>query len=287
MDWKPKHASAAWLAIAIASSSLALFFGTGLHPHWWLTWLMPFSVLLLAGRLSARGAFLAGMASWCLGSLNTWTFLRSVLEVPLFPVIAFMLLPSCVFGLGILLFRRWVKGGNLAAAALGFSAFWVSFEYLVAKTSIHGTYGNLAYSQMDFLPIVQIATLTGGWGISFLVLLPASTIAALWSGFGTSHQKSILATAVTIFLLAIMGFGEWRLHAVPNDGALVRVGLLASDLPENTLPTQPEDAQRLMREYAVQARSLLKQGAQVVVAPEKIVVVQEENIKAQIGRAHV
>ena len=161
MDWKPKRASAAWLAIAIASSSLALFFGTGLHPHWWLTWVMPFSVLLLAGRLSARAAFLAGMASWCLGSLNTWTFLRSVLEVPLFPVIAFMLLPSCAFGLGILLFRRWVRGGNLAAAALGFSAFWVSFEYLVAKTSIHGTYGNLAYSQMDFLPLLQIATLTG------------------------------------------------------------------------------------------------------------------------------
>jgi hypothetical protein len=34
-------------------------------------------------------------------------------------------------------------------------------EYLAAMTSIHGTYGNLAYDQMDFLPILQIAVLTG------------------------------------------------------------------------------------------------------------------------------
>jgi apolipoprotein N-acyltransferase len=35
-----------------------------------------------------------------------------------------------------------------------------------------------------------------------------------------------------------------------------------------------------MSEYAAQVQALLKQGAQVVVAPEKIVVVQDENIKA-------
>ena len=56
--------------------------------------------------------------------------------------------------------------------------------------------------------------------------------------------------------------------------------MLASDLAQNILPTEPEDAQRLMSQYAAQVQALLKQGAQVVVAPEKIVVVQDENIKA-------
>jgi len=58
------------------------------------------------------------------------------------------------------------------------------------------------------------------------------------------------------------------------------VGLLASDLPQNILPSDPQDAQRLMSQYAAQVQTLLKQGAQVVVAPKKIVVVQDENIKA-------
>jgi len=58
------------------------------------------------------------------------------------------------------------------------------------------------------------------------------------------------------------------------------VGLLASDLPQNILPSDPQDAQRLMSQHAAQVQALLKQGAQVVVAPKKIVVVQDENIKA-------
>ena len=72
---------------------------------------------------------------------------------------------------------------------------------------------------------------------------------------------------------------EWRLHA-PQKAEWVSVGLPASDLAQNMLPSEPEDAQRLMSQYAAQVQALLKQGAQVVVAPEKIVVVQDENIKA-------
>jgi hypothetical protein len=59
----------------------------------------------------------------------------------------------------------------------------------------------------------------------------------------------------------------------------VLVGPLASDLPGNMLPSQPGDAQRLMQDSAGQVQTILQQGAQVV-APEKIAVVQEENIKA-------
>jgi apolipoprotein N-acyltransferase len=92
-------------------------------------------------------------------------------------------------------------------------------------------------------------------------------------------KKGGLAAGAAIFLLAAIGFGEWRLHA-PQRAEWVSVGLLASDLPQNMLPSDPQDAQRLMSQYAAQVQELLKQGAQVVVAPEKIVVVQDENIKA-------
>jgi apolipoprotein N-acyltransferase len=148
---------------------------------------MLIPVLLLSGRLSARSTFVVAVASWCLGGLNVWGFLLKVQKVPLLPVIAFTVLPGCVFGLGALLFRRWVRGGKPGAAALG------------------------------------------------------------------SEQHNV----------------SW-----------VSVGLLASDLPGNMLPSQPSDAQRLMQDYAGQVQTLLQQGAQVVVAPEKIAVVQEENIKA-------
>ena len=282
MASRTKNAPIGWAIAAIACSLLALFFATGLHPHWWLTWLMPIPVLIIAARSSAGVAFIVAVASWFLGSLNMWRFFRSVLDVPLLAVLAFLILPACFFGLGVLLFRRGVRGGKPAAAAVGFAAFWVTYEYLLAMSSIHSTFGNLAYSQMNFLPILQIASLTGIWGISFCMVLFAATVAVLCSGYDNSREKRVLVAGVAVLLLAVFGFGEWRLRA-PQKAECVSVGLLASDLPQNILPSDPEDAQRLMSEYAAQVQTLLKQGAQVVVAPEKIVVVQDENIKAVDG----
>ncbi len=279
MDSGAKNVSIGWVIGGIVCSSLALFFGTGLHPHWWLTWLMPIPVLFVAARSSAPRAFFVALAAWFLGSLNMWGVFRNVLQVPLVAVLAFLILPGCFFGLGVLLFRRWLRAGRVAAASVGFAAFWVSYEYVLAMNSIHSTFGNLGYSQMNFLPILQIASLTGIWGMSFCMMLFAATVAALSSGYGTSREKGRLAVGVAIFLLAVIGFGEWRLHA-PQKAEWVSVGLLASDLPQNIMPSKPEDAQRLMSEYAAQVQTLLKKGAQVVVAPEKIVVVQDENIKA-------
>jgi apolipoprotein N-acyltransferase len=112
------------------------------------------------------------------------------------------------------------------------------------------------------------------------VVLFSASVAVIWLGYGTSREKTILATAVAIFLLAVIGFGEWRLHSEQQNVSWVSVGLLASDLPENMLPSEPGDAQRSMQDHAGQVQALLQQGAQVVVAPEKIVVLQEENIKA-------
>jgi apolipoprotein N-acyltransferase len=210
--------SIGWVIGGIVGSSLALFFGTGLHPHWWLTWLMPIPVLFVAARSSAPRAFFAALAAWFLGSLNMWGVFRNVLQVPLVAVLAFLILPGCFFGLGVLLFRRWVRAGRVAAASVGFAAFWVSYEYVLAMSSIHSTFGNLGYSQMNFLPMLQIASLTGIWGMSFCMMLFAATVAALSSGYRTSREKGRLAVGVAIFLLAVTGFGEWRLHAPQNAG---------------------------------------------------------------------
>ena len=67
-----KNISIGWLIAAIACSSLALFFATGLHPRWWLMWFMPIPVLLVAARSSGPRAFFVALVAWFLGSLNMW-----------------------------------------------------------------------------------------------------------------------------------------------------------------------------------------------------------------------
>ena len=274
MDSKPDRPHAGIIAGSLIASALAFYFGTGLHPIWWLTWLAPLPLLLIAPRLSLWQAFASSLLASFIGGLNLWHYFRSVLEVPLAPTIIFMVLPACVFALGVLLFRRFALRGDLLKAAIVYPAFWVSYEFLTASISIHSTYGNLAYNQMNFLPILQIASIAGIWGISFCVMWFPAAIAALFVVPAQARQKKLLAVSVGIFFLAVLIFGEWRLRATKH-APLVTVALIASDLPENYLPRTEEDTLRLLQDYAAEGDALSAQHVQAIVLPEKIGVVRE------------
>jgi len=69
---------------------------------------------------------------------------------------------------------------------------------------------------MNFLPVIQIASITGIWGISFVVFLFAGATAALLSGAGKPRQRCALAIAVGIVICAVFVFGEWRLQSNPS-----------------------------------------------------------------------
>jgi apolipoprotein N-acyltransferase len=274
MASSPDRPGYAIIIAALAASALALYFGTGLHPLWWLTWLAPLPLLLIAPRLSLWQAFASSLLSTIAGSLNIWHYLHRVLGIPLVPTVSIIFLPAAMFALGVLFFRRCVLRGALLQAAFSFPAFWVSYEFLNASTSIHSTAGNLAYSQLNFLPVLQIASITGIWGISFCVLLLPATIAAICAIPGQTHAKKLLGLSVAIFLLAVLGCGAWRLHSA-KPAPLVTVALVATDLPENMLPTTQEDSLRLLRDYAAQANALSAHHLQAIVIPEKIAVVLE------------
>ncbi|MGB2632609.1 MAG: nitrilase-related carbon-nitrogen hydrolase [Candidatus Acidiferrum sp.] len=262
------------LAITFAlpvASALAFYFGTGLHPIWWLAWLAPLPVLWLATRLPLWQAFAGSLLASFAGWLNLWNYLRSVLGVPSLAILVSLFLPAIIFALGVLLFRWFVRRGAPLQAALAFPAFWVCSEFLNAATSVHSTAGNLAYSQMNFLPILQIASVTGIWGISFFVLLLSATIAAIPCTPGYTREKKLLITTAALLLGGTLALGTWRLHTA-KPSSVATVALIASDLPQNELPSKQEDALRLFRDYAAQVDALSGQHVQAIVIPEKIAV---------------
>jgi len=262
----------AWGAIAL--TALMAFFGTGMHPLWPLLWFAPIPLLLVAPRMSRLGALGGGVLAWVFGGFNIWRYLRNVLGTrgPASIAVALLILtiPAIFFGLAVLAWRRFVTRGAIASAAVAFPAAWVSYEYLSATFSPHSTFGNLAYTQMDFLPIVQLAAVTGVWGVSFCLFLFPATVAALLIGDG---NRARLSTIAGVFFIAVFAFGIWRFSSVPAAKS-VRVGLAASDIQQNLFPQDegPETA-RLLRGYLDQATRLAQRGAQVIVIPEKLGVV--------------
>src|ERR1700757_2392575 len=83
-------------AAAVVTAS-ALFWGTGLHPHWWLTWFAPLPVLLISPRVSRGRAFWTSAVAWFLGSLNMWFYFLKAISLPIPIVLLASAAPSCFF----------------------------------------------------------------------------------------------------------------------------------------------------------------------------------------------
>ncbi len=258
------------LTIAAGVTSAALsYLGTGLHPIWCLLWLAPVPVLAIAPQLRGRAAFLLGLVTWLIGEMNQWNYVMQELQLPRQIVVLYFVIPAVVFGLGVLFVRSFLRRGLLYLGALAFPVYWVTCEYLNAIASPHSTSGNLAYTQMNCLPVIQIASTTGIWGISFIVFLFAGTIGALLSGVGTPSQRRMLAISVGLVVCSVLVFGEWRLKRNPS-AEPVAVTLIAKDVPMSVYLGSEEQALELLHEYADEVRRITPAGTQVVVLPEKI-----------------
>jgi apolipoprotein N-acyltransferase len=256
------------MAAGLASAAFACF-GTGLHPIWWMLWLAPVPVLAIAPRLCKSTAFLLGSVVWLIGEMNQWNYVRHEIELPLQIIVFYLLIPAVVFGLGVLFVRSFLRRGALFLAALALPAYWVMYEYLAALASPHSTWGNLAYTQMNCLPVIQIASITGLWGISFIVFLFAGTTAALLSGAGKPWQRRALAIIAGFVVCAALVFGNGRLHANPS-GQSVAVTLIAKDVPMSVYLGSEDQALELLHEYADEVRRVTPVRTQAIVLPEKI-----------------
>lgn len=257
-------------ALAAALSALLLWFGTGLHPVWWLTWVATLPVLFTAPRLNGWQASATACIAWALGGLNEWTFLHRSIELPIAVVLLAVMVPALVFALAVLSWRQFVLAGRLGRAALSFAAVWVTFEFAMQALSANSTASNIAYSQMNCLPILQVASLAGPSGIDFLLFFIPGALAALLVGKATLRHRLILTGIVGALLTLTLTWGASRLANTSRKDPRVKVGLIASDLPQNLFPQSPEAQERLFSAYDAQRARLMDDGAELVVLPEKI-----------------
>ncbi|MDX6281367.1 MAG: apolipoprotein N-acyltransferase, partial [Kribbellaceae bacterium] len=167
-----------YAALAALLTGTFLYFGRGLNTIPALTWLAPLPVLLVAPHLSKRLTALTAFIGWSLGLANLWSYLLHDLELPP-AAMSFLVLLAGVFTLTALLFRALIRRGRYLVAALAAPASWAAADYLIAVVSPHGAFTSLAYTQADVHLVAQIASLTGVWGLSYLLLTPAAVIAAM------------------------------------------------------------------------------------------------------------
>lgn len=236
--------------LAVVSASLLFWFGNDLNPWWPLLWFAPLPVLVFAARASWWAAALVAALSLLAGSLSMWHYFR-VLQTPFSAWAGVYSIAALVFAAAVSLFRALLRRGAPWSALVAFPAAWVSYEYIRNLATPHGTAGSFAYSQLNFLPFLQLASVAGPWGMCFVLLLfPAAlAIAFALRRAAPSQALRIISAGLGVVTLVLI-FGVIRL-ALPSHGPQVKVGLIASDLPAND-GIAPEGAKtaQLLRDYA-------------------------------------
>ena len=226
---------------AILFSGLCWYVSYGLTgTYWYLFWIAPVPVMLLSFRGTARRAFLISFLAYLAGRLSWFGYLVSV--ATLVPAIVFTILPALVFALLLLVVRRIVTRINHWWTIFTFPVLWTGFEWLLLQFSADGSAGSIAYSQADMLLLVQVASVTGILGISFVITFIPSAIAVGWYHRSHGHTLKYISVISVAVIAAVFLFGAIRISN--NEAAnTIKVGLVSLDERLHNITNNP-DAQR-------------------------------------------
>lgn len=238
--------------------------------NWWpLAWLAPVPWLLLArlerlpGRRPYLALWLAGFAFWMAAlhwlRLPHWT--TSFGWVALSAYLG-VYLPVFV-GLLRVAMHGWRWPLTFAAPVV-----WTGLELVRAYLLTGFLMGSLGHTQSRWLALIQLSDLTGGYGVSFVVMLGAAAIAGVWP---PARKRAFVGLAVAALVVAAcLGYGIRRMLP-PSIAEGPQVALIQGSI-DTMFDGDPERSQRIFTQYRALTDRALKANpnAALVVWPESM-----------------
>lgn len=165
-----------------------------------------------------------------------------------------------------------------------------ALDFFQASGSPFGTFGALAYTQRGFPIAMQIASIAGIWGISFMMSFFASLVNHFWEG----HASPLSWTSAGLLTLVLcLSLGRILLPSQPKQTAVIA----GFSLPEGTLSKSLNQfksgdeagfRQAMDELHAAelnQIRILAQDGANIVVIQEGGVIGVTDQIETMIQNA--
>jgi apolipoprotein N-acyltransferase len=259
------------IALALLAGIL-YYFALGLNPVWQAAWLAPVPLLVAAFHASGREA---AMLSWLAVSIGIGSnFTYYLTTTGSVATIILIVLQILLWDFLITRTRAAFRTRPAWLAVFVFPVLLSAAGELVSYFSPHGTWGSFAYTQMNALPVIQIASVFGTPAILFLLGLFSSTAAlAICKGLRVGRPRLVYGIPLVLLVTGV-GFGEFRIQSASATPTW-KVGLASIDdfIGGNT---PPEHAETVWRGYEELVAALARQGARIVVLPEKIAALQPE-----------
>lgn len=211
--------------------------------------------------------------------LFSW-YRMTAFEMPIYP---FFMLVNVIVALLPFLFDRWLtprlakEGRTPLIATLIFPLAVTALEYAMMTGGPLGSFGAQAYTQYDFLAFAQLASLTGMWGITFLVAWFNSLVLWAWERGFQWRQIRTGAIPYAAIMLLVLVYGSVRLMASPEPTSIVKVASFTAETfePAELFPMVSSDLEgfrsrttSIHDRYIEETTAAVQQGAKIVVWPE-------------------
>ena len=202
-----------------------------MHPLWWAAWLAPAPLLIATFRVPASHRRWITLLAGALGGISSFAYHLAV--GGWFTALLILFLVALAWSSAIRLAVGFAEKRQFPLAVLSVPVVWAAIDTLLIHLSPHGSAGSIAYSQMNVLPVIQVASLGGVPAITFVVLLGGSLFGFLL-GTGVEidrHEKLVVGVAAISVIGATLVFGFIRLDGTDRvPGA--DIALVATDSPD-------------------------------------------------------
>ncbi|HZE37296.1 MAG TPA: nitrilase-related carbon-nitrogen hydrolase [Stackebrandtia sp.] len=261
-----------WMIVAAAASAALYMFGFALDPIPWLVWVAPLPILLLAPRVGRGAAFSAGGIAWLVGGAKLWWYYVDTIQLPIVLVVVMAVVTSAAFGGMACLFRSLILRRRFVLAAVAAPAAWVGVEYAMylVNYGAAGEWWSIAYTQADLTWVTQIVSVTGIWGLTFVLMLAPAVIATVAAPGAGGSARTWIAVAGVLVVGGCVAFGALRIAQADDGDGTVKVAALALPASTDSIRVTKPEAKRLMRQYDDAIGDLADRGVTVVVLSEKI-----------------
>ena len=259
-----------WLCVFSAILLILAFPKTDLGILGWVG-LIPL-MLALEGK-NPRQAF--GLSYLCgivffAGTLYWFIYVDILVALIGAPLLILYL--SLFFGLFGLMYSVFCRAeGRLQFIVL--PSAWVVLEWIRANFLTGFGWVSLAHSQYKNLLLIQIADLTGIFGISFLMvtvnLLGKEGILCFQKKSKISFKQWLnnLFLPAFFILIAVWGYGGWRLFSFPGDSVSIKAAVVQGNIPQER-KWMPSQWPGIMEEYIALTREAAKENPQLIIWPE-------------------
>ncbi len=228
----------------------------------WLAWITLARPLLLLGPLGARGAFASGylyslvfnaLALYWIGYVTPPGYLAAIVILSLYPAIIFAIFSA--------IYKR-----HTQMAIIIFPLLWVGLEFFRGLSEFSFPWTDLSYSQAYYLYFIQIASITGAAGVSFIVVLANSCLAlALRPGL-LGERRMTYSAVMFVVIGSSFGYG-WVETPFLSSPPEIRLGLLQGNFPLET-KWSPEKKDYVFDVYDSLAQLAGENGSRLIIWPE-------------------